>query len=348
MKMRLRTIAESVAAFVTLVTVLAAVAGAAALQDYKRRATSAREVLARLIENADEQPQARDVEKLTELLRTSERIEWPSGNVETDNAWLAAELDRLATEPNGTKRLAILTGVDERLAAIVQAADNIENAEAGTSSKDEDKQKLAEILRREEYQKAQPKEESLFQRWWREFTEWLARQFPRPDIPSEPNAGLGSLTYALQIIILFAVAAIVGFLIYKFAPAIAGRIGLRNKEKRDTRVILGERIEAHESARDLLAEAERLAREGDLRGAIRKGYIAVLCDLSDRKVIALARHKTNRDYLGDVRRNARLFDRMNGLTGTFERNWYGLMPARGEEWESFRDACRQTVMEAGR
>ncbi|MBK9214868.1 MAG: DUF4129 domain-containing protein [Chloracidobacterium sp.] len=346
--MRLRTITGSVAAFAAVITVFTAVVGAVTLRDYKQRAGSAREVVARLIENAGERPPARDIEKLAGLLRPSEVIEWPSGSVETDNAWLALELDRIEAEPSGTKRLAILTGIDERLAAIVRAVEDIETAEVGTRSKDEDKQKLAEILRREEYQKAQQKEESLFQKWWREFTEWLARQFPQPDIPSEPSAGMGSLTYALQIIVLLVVVAIVGFLIYKFAPALARRIGLRNKEKRDPRVILGERIEAHESGHDLLAEAERLAREGDLRGAIRKGYIAVLCDLSDRNVIALARHKTNRDYLRDVRRNERLFDRMHGLTGTFERRWYGLTPARGEEWESFRNACRQTVTETGR
>ena len=48
-------------------------------------------------------------------------------------------------------------------------------------------------------------------------------------------------------------------------------------------MILGEHVSADESAHDLLAEAERLAGEGRLREAIRKGYIAVLCDLADRK-----------------------------------------------------------------
>jgi hypothetical protein len=171
---------------------------------------------------------------------------------------------------------------------------------------------------------------------------------PRPDISPETASGLGSLKVVLQVVVLAAVLGLIGFLIYRIVPAIRGRLGRKEKEPRGTRVILGEQIEAHESARDLLAEAERLAREGDLRGAIRKGYVAVLCDLSDRRVIALARHKTNRDYLRDVRGNERLFEGLKGLTGAFESSWYGLRPARPEEWESFRDGCRQAVNEAGR
>ncbi len=346
MSVRLRTFIRSVAGMALFVAAFAAAAAAATLNDYKQRIVSARQVLARLIENADKPSSSRDIEALGVLLPASEKVEWPSGSVATDNAWLGVEADRLKAEPNAAKRLAMLTGIDERLAGILDAVEDLENAAAGERSKDDDKQKLAEILSREEYQKAQPKQESLFQKWWREFTEWLARQFPRPEIPSEPSTGMGSLTFGLQVLVLLAVVVIVGFLIYKFAPAFASRISINKKEKRDARVILGERIEAHESSRDLLAEAERLAREGDLRGAIRKGYIAVLCDLSDRKVINLARHKTNRDYLRDVRRNARLSDSMASLTKTFERSWYGLTPARGEEWEIFRNTCRQTVTEA--
>jgi hypothetical protein len=58
---------------------------------------------------------------------------------------------------------------------------------------------------------------------------------------------------------------------------------LNYTSSKQERVILGERISAEETAQILFAEAEHLARQGNLRGAIRKGYIALLCDLSDRK-----------------------------------------------------------------
>src|SRR5204863_1993073 len=128
-----------------------------------------------------------------------------------------------------------------------------------------------------------------------------------------------------------------------FRSQLASRFGSKRKEKKRDRVILGERIADDESAEDLFGEAERLAREGQLRDAIRKGYIALLCELSDRKIIGLARHKTNRDYLRDVRKRRELFENMVGLTGNFERNWYGLRPSAPADWEDFRDRYRQTI-----
>src|SRR5258708_35309354 len=122
-----------------------------------------------------------------------------------------------------------------------------------------------------------------------------------------------------------------------------GRFGGKTKKEKQERVIEGERIGEKESASDLFAEAELSAREGSLRAAIRKGYIALLCDLSDRKMLRLARHKTNRDYLRDVRKNDRLFENMTGLTRNFETNWYGLRITEEADWEDFRNRYLQTI-----
>lgn len=343
-----RTSLWHAAASLFVMALLASVTAAATLTDYKQRLIEAREHLTALIVDVDESPSAADISEVSRLLPDSEKIELASAIIETQNHWLHAELGRLKAESNEKKRLDILIGIDERLAATLDAVETLERATAADRSKDEDKQKLAEILRREEYQKAQPKEESLFQKWWRQFMEWLEKQFPEPSISPEVTPAMGSIKAVLQVVVLVLVIALIGFILYKFAPALFSRFGSKSKDKREDRVILGERIDAHESARDLLAEAERLAGQGDLRGAIRKGYIAVLCDLSDRKVIALARHKTNRDYLRDVRRNETLFGSMTGLTGKFESSWYGLKPAGGNDWEEFREGCRRAVTEAGR
>ena len=205
---------------------------------------------------------------------------------------------------------------------------------------------LAEILRREEYQKPEVKDQSLFQKWWDAFWKWLMDLFPKPTITPQTAPDLGSLKVLIQVLIYAAVIGVIGFLIYRFGPQLAGRFGYKPKEKKRDRVILGERIGEDESADDLFSEAERLAREGKLRDAIRKGYIAVLCELSDRKIIGLARHKTNRDYLGDVRKRSGLFENMSGLTGTYERNWYGLRPSQQDDWEDFRDRYKQTMADA--
>jgi hypothetical protein len=80
-----------------------------------------------------------------------------------------------------------------------------------------------------------------------------------------------------------------------------------------------------------------------LRGAIRKGYIALLCELADRKVIGLSRHKTNRDYLRDVLGKNELYQNMNGLTSNFERHWYGFESAEEKDWEEFRNGYKRII-----
>jgi hypothetical protein len=82
---------------------------------------------------------------------------------------------------------------------------------------------------------------------------------------------------------------------------------------------------------------------GDLRGAIRKAYIAVLCELGDRKVIRLAQHKTNRDYLAGVRDRAELYGALRPLTHSFERHWYGFAPATPSDWDEYRALCNQAI-----
>jgi hypothetical protein len=99
---------------------------------------------------------------------------------------------------------------------------------------------------------------------------------------------------------------------------------------------LGERLEPDATATDLLSEAEALARQGDLRAAIRKAYIALLVELGDRKLISLAHHKTNRDYLNSVRSIPDLHSQMRGLTDSFERHWYGFASATANDWQDFR------------
>jgi hypothetical protein len=135
----------------------------------------------------------------------------------------------------------------------------------------------------------------------------------------------------------------IAFLIYRFAPFLFERFQNREKKQKRERVILGERLAENETAQNLFDEAEKLAREGNLRGAIRKGYIALLCDLSDRKIIGLSRHKTNRDYLKAVRRKSELYENMNGLTLNFERHWYGFEAANQADWEEFKTGYLKAV-----
>lgn len=283
------------------------------------------------------------LKKIRENFSVSETVEWQGTSVEVENAWILDKLKAFEDEKNSTKQAAILSELSDRLGAIEIKLNELEQSASWKRTKDEDKQKLAEILRRAEYQKPEEKQESFLQKKWSEFKEWLAKIFPRPKL-GEPSAkGFQSFSYILQIIIFGLVFGIIGFLLYRFAPFLFARFKSRESKDKGVRVILGERLAADETSGNLFSEAEKLAREGNLRAAIRKGYIALLCELSDRKLIGLAQHKTNRDYLRDVRNAPELYSNLSGLTGSFERHWYGFASPEEKDWEEFRQKYKRAV-----
>lgn len=325
---------------------------AAPVAEYQKNVRTARELTTELTDyineteyfaDIDAEYEKRIIAEIQRALPTAEKIEWEGATIENGNEWLAAELAVYANEKNLTKRSEILNAIDERLGALEEKLVELENSVAADRAKDEDKQKLAEILRRDEYQKPEPKQESLVQRWWQAFTDWLAGVFPRPKIPETSENGSQSISFVLQILLYALVLGVIGFLLYRFAPVLFQNRRKREKPEKKERVILGERVAAGESAENLFGEAERLARAGDLRAAIRKGYIALLCDLNDRRVIGLAQHKTNRDYLRDVRADRALYENVGALTGSFERHWYGEQNAAEKDWNEFRERYRKTV-----
>lgn len=322
------------------------------LQQYRESVRYARDLTVFMLypdeENAaaksSRMPESEILTKIRKSVPASEKIEWQGASVETNNGWLKENLDEFERESKTSpKRRVILTSISERLDALEQKLAESENSPAQNRAKDEDKQKLAEILRREEYLKPEKEEESIFQKVFRKIAEWLRSFFPRPDFSGDSLSGLGSLSFVLQILLYGLILGVIGFLIYKFAPFLAGRFRQKIRKEKSDRVILGDRISAAETGENLFAEAESLAREGDLRGAIRKGYIALLCELADRKIIGLSRNKTNRDYLRDVREKDELYQNMNGLTQNFDRHWYGLESAEEKDWEEFRAGYRQII-----
>jgi hypothetical protein len=336
------------AAVLAMLLMISATASSTTLREYSNQIEKARtstDELISVVSRSDRNPNLEKEKALAivEMIPATQKVEWPGGAINTDNKWLVEALGEFSIELATPKGKQILLGISERLQAIGNAVNTLEASTLVKSSKDEDKQKLAEILSRDEYQKPTEQGESLFQKWIAKFLEWLAKFLPGPSESAPSISGTGSLQLVIQVLICLAVIGLVGFLLYKFVPLISKRFRDPSKEKKKDRVILGERVAAEESATDLFAEAESLARVGDLRGAIRKGYIAVLCELSDRKVIGLARHKTNRDYLRDVYKRSDIFENVAALTGSYERNWYGLRDAGQPDWEDFRARYRQTI-----
>lgn len=336
-----------IVSFVLVICVIGTVA--ATPFNYKLRidgVTPHVEELKNNIESDDTGYERRTIESILTAIPQTEKIEWTGGRIDTDNQWLTTALNEFAAETDFEKKKIILNSISERLAAISASVGELDKAIKAESTKDADKQKLADILSRQEYQKPEVKEESLFQKWWRAFSEWLRDKFPKPDISPVDGPNLAPIKIILQVVIFAAVIGLVGFLLWRFVPYFSNRFGSRAGPEKGGRVILGETVGEDRSPSDLFDDAERLARQGDLRSAIRKGYIAVLCELGDQKIVRLASHKTNRDYLRDVSKRERIFDGMNHLTNNFERNWYGLREVEAADWEDFCARYHVTVAEA--
>lgn len=340
-------------AFLCAVIILSISGFAKTPAEYRKNVESANSLITDLyyteVEDFSSQADYRNFERETikeirKDLPGAENIEWQGATVETGNQWLIDKLEAYEKEPiDSSKRAMLLTEINERLDALEQKLAELENPAISNRTKDEEKQKLSEILKREEYAKPEKQDETWIQSLIRKIKEWLNEKMPQTEERETSQVGYPSFSVLLMIALFIAVFALIGFLIYKFAPFIAFNIRNRTKKEKQDRVILGERLAADEDAGSLFSEAERLAREGNLRQAIRKGYIALLCELSDRKIIGLAQHKTNRDYLRDVRKRHELYQNMNGLTDNFERHWYGFEKMAEKDWEEFRSGYKKAV-----
>ena len=206
-------------------------------------------------------------------------------------------------------------------------------------SKNEANKKLSEILARSEYA-AQDKKDSALYKLLERFIRWISQFLPQRS-PSRTKGSL--LTTIAQILVVSLAAGVLIFVLSKLVRHFGRSRKTTTKKRREPRIVLGEKLEPEESATDLLADAEALARAGQIRAAIRKAYIALLVELGDRKVISLAQHKTNRDYLRSVSSLPSLYRNMSGLTNSFERHWYGFAETAPADWQNFKSAYFATL-----
>jgi hypothetical protein len=323
-------------------------AGAATLTEYRHRVSEAILIVGQLQNSSEHDPSERQhfvttsISRLREDLPDKETVTLNSQSVIVDNRWLAEALQEF--EKSGgtaTQRAEVLARIEERLRAIDERLAEMLGEKSSTRDKDGDKGKLAEILRRPEYNKPAEPEGSAIGRLWNRFVNWLRRFFRGPK-PVERGGSplIGTLA---QILVVGVCLAGIIFLVLKLAPKYLNNRRGRKKKKREARIVLGERLEPDQTSADLLAQAEALARTGDLRAAIRKAYIALLCELGDRKIVSLAQHKTNRDYLNSLRERTRLYQFMRQLTSQFELHWYGFQPAGENDWKEFRSVYQQVL-----
>jgi len=282
-----------------------------------------------------------NVDYARQQLPPEESVTFQGQTIRIDNWWLDNDLKEFEQSNKAADRMVIVARIKERLQAIQQHVHEFQIAATQPGDKDAEKGRLAEILRRPEYvPAARPSDaqERLIERILR----WLLKLLPHWK-PIEPGSSRW-LANVAQVVIIGVCLGVIVLVIWRFGPRLlSGR--RKRKKKREARIVLGETLEPDQTAADLFAQADGLAREGNLRAAIRKAYIALLCELADRKMISLAQYKTNRDYLNAVRDKGSLYTSMRKLTNIFEVHWYGLVPAGAADWDEFRNGYRKIFRE---
>lgn len=85
-----------------------------------------------------------------------------------------------------------------------------------------------------------------------------------------------------------------------------------------------------------LAQAQRLASQGDYRTAIRQLYLASLLMLDERGVLRYDRTLTNREYLNAVKNEPKTQSALQPIVDRFDRTWYGFESVDQKEFEQYQ------------
>ncbi len=289
-----------------------------------------------------EQLVAANIHLIRTLLPPAGIVEWQGTSFRIDNNWLEEQLRKIEnTTITEDQHNVLIDQTLERLRGLQARFDEIDKSQSDkVPNKGEMRERLADVLARSEYART-VKEESALKKMLRQLFEWIGKLFPKGRALSPGTANVA--TRLAQFFVIGLALAAIGYATWMFAPRFLKRNKTKKSGPAEARIVLGERLEPDQSAADLLAEAEALARAGDLRGAIRRGYIALLIELADRKLISLAQHKTNHDYLRSVREMRDLHQNMERLTNNFEQHWYGLVPPNENDWLAFRAGYRAAV-----
>lgn len=195
--------------------------------------------------------------------------------------------------------------------------------------------------------------------WFRTLRRWFGSDRDRPtNDPSPGEQGgptfggiaLRPLLYGLLALFVVAVAVLLlrGWRTRRAARALVGKaasVATVALPDVSDEAVLADQLPEDE----WLSLARRLLAQGERRLALRAFYLSALSNLGGRGLLGIARHKSNRDYLGELRRRARdragLQDIFGRLVRRFERVWYGSHPADDSLLADFQDDRAQLVAE---
>jgi len=325
--------------FVTLLLAAEATA-ASSLLNYEHRVVRAAEQIERI--KIDKEYEEEGTTYIKRLLPRSEQVEFDGREVSVDNSWLYIELDAYAAERDPQRKAAKLNEAGGRLRALdehLRRAEDPESADVANAS-----DKIRDILGRPAFQ---PEHETAIGKF-------VKRVMGR--IRNVVGTVYSALTRLLEK--LFGASAQSGWIANILVIAVIAaailvvvlmlrRIRVPRATRKKTRLILGEEIAADDTSRELAEAGLAAARAGDFRTAVRKLYVSLLYEMSERSLIELDESATNHEYLRKVSRFTPLAGPMRYLTDRFDYVWYGMFPSSEEDFAAYF-ARYQEAMERAR
>jgi hypothetical protein len=307
---------------------------AASLLDYEKRVARATEQIERIMTDENYSEEGASVVK--KLLPASEQVEANGKIVTVDNRWLHTKLDAARAENNPESRVIILNGIFGSLQALDLRLIDAEDISRKSASQADSREKLKQILAQEQYREKQENPITKFIRETR--TKVLGFLYKIWNKIMTALFGASGEASGLFRIIFFGFVLIASYFIIRMLMKIKPT---RKKPKKQT--ILGEEIDEDTKPGDLADAALAAAKSGDFRSGVRKLYIALLYEMSERNLIELDTHLTNREYLAKASRFAQLAPSMKYLTDRFDFIWYGMFPSTQEDFISYLEKYREAV-----
>ena len=322
-----------------MIALAAGASGASKLLNYENRVVRAAEQIERI--KADQEYGEEGINYIKRLLPRSEQIQFEGREVAVDNTWLYILLDSYAAEKNPQERIAKLNEAESRLRAL---DDQLRRAEVASNEPGAGRDQIREILSRPAFQ---PEQESVIgafiKRMLRKVWSFLAEIGSALQRLMEKVLGAGASSSWISNLLVFVVLAAVVIAVAR----IVRRVRVPRKKRKKTRIVLGEEIGADGTSGELAEAALAAARAGDFRTAVRKLYVSLLYDLSERGLIELEDSATNHEYLSKVSRFNVLVPPMRYLTDRFDYVWYGMFPSTEEEFAAYFSRY-QEAMESAR
>jgi len=312
-----------------LVLFLAVEAAAASrLLNYESRVVRAAEQIERI--KADRDYGEEGIDYIKRLLPRTEKIEFEGQEVSVDNNWLYTLLDSYAAEKDPQQRVARLNEAVGRLRSLDEHLRRAAAGDPGEAAEPRDH--IREILSRRAYQTEPETVVGAFlKKVVRKVHKFIGEIYSALTQLLERLLGAGASSGWVSKLLAFVVLSAALILLLKLGQ----RIRRPQIKRKKTRLVLGEEIAADSTSRELADAGLAAARAGDFRTAVRKLYVSLLYELSERNLIELEDSATNHEYLRKASRFSGLVGPMTYLTNRFDYVWYGMFPSSEDDFAAY-------------